>query len=110
MGPSDASGVVWASGIFLSIFFLLFPSSLKFLCYLVSIYVLHRRRGLGGATKKKTRLNDARCVIWAPGTSFFVISSPSRHMSTSAKMGPNDTSGVVWALDIRDVFFLARHV
>src|SRR5271168_1557538 len=68
-GPNDASGVVWASGIFLSIFFLLFPSSLKFLCYLVSIYVsiyvLHRRRGLGGATKKKTGPNDARCVVWA---------------------------------------------
>ena len=26
-------------------------------------------------------------------------------MSTSAKMGPNNASGVVWALGIRDVFF-----
>jgi hypothetical protein len=42
-----------------------------FLFYLVSIYVLTRRRGFGWVTREETGPNDASGVVWAHRYVFF---------------------------------------
>ena len=74
-GPNDAFCVVWAIG--KSFFFFLcflFILTIFFFAYLGPIRVINGRRGLGWPAIRKTGPNDAFCVVWAMGKSFFLFS------------------------------------
>src|ERR1700679_1479649 len=74
--------------------------------------------------------NDARCVVWALGMCFFfpcvfslltnefyfdlgphyVLKAPKElRWAATTITGPNDASGIVWALEVRYVFAVHRY-
>jgi len=66
-GPNDASGVIWALGIF-SLFFVIFVKSNDFCSYSGSIYFL--QVGMDGDDHNEPK-RRARHVVWALGVFFF---------------------------------------
>src|ERR1700678_156652 len=71
-GPNDARHVVWALDTFF-FFCVLYILTNDFLFYLGCIYVLQAREWFGSMAITKTGPNDARHVVWALGTMFFIF-------------------------------------
>src|ERR1700678_1708468 len=94
-GPNDVSGVVWALGVFFFQFFLPFYLQQRS----IAANDGHQRPTQAHESPQQpTTANEGQCRPTKAHSSHRVAND-GQQRPTKTKKGPNDASGVVWAID-----------